>query len=1139
MSVHTVLFPSGDGTGDFTIYGGTSTKWEAINDGVAEHSSSGPDDSTYLGRLTESVGSGPAGGSQFFGLEDPPNYFNTLLAISGIVRLKQHGATDENDVTLQFFESDETTPLSDAPNKEDTGDAGTGSLFSAIYDDYVFNFGSIAKTSLGIWQNALLKITVNGNGNQGGIDISEVQLFLYHTSGNSCRVDAPDTTGACCWCDESSSVTQTPNRITGEYKCVNGLTQSGCLSQFPNAKWHLNGVCGVVDCSDTCPDPWSCADPDANMCCQDPNGTYATKELCEAEADCNPATTTTAEPLYWGCAECGQFSDDSEPYFAAWGYAQASVAQPQNYDNSPMEVSEINTYYPYGGTPSKGNVSGQLYNEVPPVYIYGGRGSGVTATAGISTGAVTAIAVNEGGRLYSSAPIISFEGGGGTGATATANVSSVTYDGDVATEGGAVTSISVTAGGSDYTSIPTVKFTYAYNQIPVPATDATTTAVINDIRITKAGGPNQLDCVDSGNITGFTITHPGSGYTSAPDVIIFDPLLYGHVFDETYNGGWGSWIYQEPFCGGPFAFSDSILSSGHVPKNSPYHLNWNQHGRMICDSGYFSEGFTGTDLFQEDCVDNCWKYDCIPVANRTPEDKCAQYQYGSSGIYSMDVLKPPTPSPLGNSTECGPSEYGGECGIWRCTDGGKCVKIQECEDMQGQYPGYYCKNRDCWDTKEECETALAGGGSYSCDSAECCDWDGETTFSITSNPDVGDFNYNIKMAKEAEDTWTFGTTKCGDTFSAIIKCDPDADIADKWTLEEFDFPCAASATLIGTSAPDCDQPPVYSFVFASASKCECCDVEVARCCYENESGWVCEDVAEVECNAITDAVWYQGEDCTEGCVTVLGRCCYNDGTACQYITEAQCEARPESDTFWAEGLNCDVPGICEQDLGRCCYMDSSYVTQCSQTTEVECNALVGVGGTINVAWTEDEDCEGNACDLGACCLLETDGDSFEGNCYHLTEAGCQYKLEQVQITDGAAVFLNWNEGKNCNPEDDDYYDCATDPLGRCCYLGVGGTECVVETAAACDLRSTSSWEYGETCGGVSPCGELGICCGGSVANHLDCECLVTTFRMCEESPMDETTWSSAHSSCDFIEGKDPCCEFYNACDYWEEKHNCN
>ena len=97
---------------------------------------------------------------------------------------------------------------------------------------------------------------------------------------------------------------------------------------------------------------------------------------------------------------------------------------------------------------------------------------------------------------------------------------------------------------------------------------------------------------------------------------------------------------------------------------------------------------------------------------------------------------------------------------------------------------------------------------------------------------------------------------------------------------------------------------------------------------------------------------------------------------------------------------------------------------------------------------------------------------------------------------------------------------------------------MVETAAACGLRSTSSWEYGETCGGESPCGELGICCGGSAASYHDCECVVTTFRMCEESPMDETTWSSAHSSCDFIDGRDPCCSFYNACDYWEEKHGC-
>lgn len=68
-----------------------------------------------------------------------------------------------------------------------------------------------------------------------------------------------------------------------------------------------------------------------------------------------------------------------------------------------------------------------------------------TATASIASGAVSAIAVNDGGAGYTAAPAVYLVGGGGTGATATATLT-----------GGAVSSINVTAGGSGYTSAPTV-----------------------------------------------------------------------------------------------------------------------------------------------------------------------------------------------------------------------------------------------------------------------------------------------------------------------------------------------------------------------------------------------------------------------------------------------------------------------------------------------------------------------------------------------------------------------------------------------------------------------------------------------------------------------------------------------------------
>jgi formylglycine-generating enzyme required for sulfatase activity len=68
-----------------------------------------------------------------------------------------------------------------------------------------------------------------------------------------------------------------------------------------------------------------------------------------------------------------------------------------------------------------------------------------TATATVSGGAVTSIAVTDGGAAYSQAPVVILAGGGGTGATATAVLTS-----------DAVSQINVMTGGSGYTNAPDV-----------------------------------------------------------------------------------------------------------------------------------------------------------------------------------------------------------------------------------------------------------------------------------------------------------------------------------------------------------------------------------------------------------------------------------------------------------------------------------------------------------------------------------------------------------------------------------------------------------------------------------------------------------------------------------------------------------
>jgi len=77
-----------------------------------------------------------------------------------------------------------------------------------------------------------------------------------------------------------------------------------------------------------------------------------------------------------------------------------------------------------------------------------GNSSVIRQSSGLSTTIVTAIVVTAGGTGYTSAPTVTFTGGGGTGASATAWVS-----------GGAVVAVVVVNPGTGYTSAPTIGFT--------------------------------------------------------------------------------------------------------------------------------------------------------------------------------------------------------------------------------------------------------------------------------------------------------------------------------------------------------------------------------------------------------------------------------------------------------------------------------------------------------------------------------------------------------------------------------------------------------------------------------------------------------------------------------------------------------
>ena len=94
----------------------------------------------------------------------------------------------------------------------------------------------------------------------------------------------------------------------------------------------------------------------------------------------------------------------------------------------------------------------QTATVTPSSVNYSASGGQITLTAMIvypaGTNIVTGVVMKTGGTNYTTAPVVTFSGGGGTGATATATVS-----------GGAVTAVTVTNAGSGYANYPSVSFT--------------------------------------------------------------------------------------------------------------------------------------------------------------------------------------------------------------------------------------------------------------------------------------------------------------------------------------------------------------------------------------------------------------------------------------------------------------------------------------------------------------------------------------------------------------------------------------------------------------------------------------------------------------------------------------------------------
>jgi len=151
-----------------------------------------------------------------------------------------------------------------------------------------------------------------------------------------------------------------------------------------------------------------------------------------------------------------QFVEHETPFYQlgkqyVWGLrCELFEYSDENFDTGVAEIDTVETTFA---------------NAIKLVMDAGGTGAFIvgeeivgdlylaTATATLTSGAVSAVTITDGGQHYKSSlpPTVTFSGGGGSDAAGTATVSAA----------GIVTGITITNGGTGYTSAPTVTIDYS------------------------------------------------------------------------------------------------------------------------------------------------------------------------------------------------------------------------------------------------------------------------------------------------------------------------------------------------------------------------------------------------------------------------------------------------------------------------------------------------------------------------------------------------------------------------------------------------------------------------------------------------------------------------------------------------------
>jgi hypothetical protein len=275
---------------------------------------------------------------------------------------------------------------------------------------------------------------------------------------------------------------------------------------------------------------------------------------------------------------------DTSPQLTNW-FPEAGYVRSRNgcVSFATGFTESIDTLVPfYGATDKLFAISNKEIFDVTSagaaVPVFGGvGGSGLTATATISSSTVASITVTNGGAGYTSAPTVAISGGGGTGATALATVSN-----------GIVIFITMTNVGSGYTTVPTVTLTggggtgaTAVANVPAGGVSAiavtaggtgfTSPPIINLSGGGGGSGATAVATVSGGAVTAITVTNAGSNYT-APPTVSFSTLGATVGSYSTISSGGGNFIFVA-FEGGeqaPLRYDGTTWSPTALSQNTGF-----------------------------------------------------------------------------------------------------------------------------------------------------------------------------------------------------------------------------------------------------------------------------------------------------------------------------------------------------------------------------------------------------------------------------------------------------------------------------------------------------------------------------------------------------------------------------------------